>query len=553
MERTRFLLCFLVVFFVSGFVSAQNRYAVFYKYKPQTSLSLEEPAAFLTSKALDRRSKEGVPVDSLDLPVAQKYVDEVYLHSNYILYSSKWFNATVLVTDEAGVLELESLPFVDRVELVAHGYIPSPNARVGRGIYASVTHKLCPPSAQNARTLAVDENDYDFQNELLGIDEMHEDGYTGKGVTIAVFDAGFPGTDTANPLAHLQSNGQVIATQDLVRPWNQDIYSQHQHGTNVLSLIASNEPDVMVAGAPDADFILMMTEEIATEYRVEEYNWVRAAEIADSLGVDIINSSVGYWDFDDPEMNYTTEDLDGETTVIARGAAMAASKGILVVNSAGNSGPSEFTLNSPSDAKGILAIGAVNSELNVSSFSSRGPTGDGRIKPDLAAFGDGTVLVRSSGEVGFSNGTSFAAPQIAALAAGLWEAKPEWTKDELMENLLNSGTQAADPDNLLGFGIPNYKKALYGEILSVENEEVLPWYIYPNPMLSDQLNIHFGNSLEAEFYLIEMNGRTLDYSTLKRTSVKEPYQINLQGIKPGIYLIQMQDGALLKQSKLIRQ
>ncbi|UZD23798.1 S8 family serine peptidase [Algoriphagus halophytocola] len=553
MERIRFLLCFLVVFFISGFVSAQNRYAVFYKYKPQSSLSLEEPAAFLTSKALDRRSKEGVPVDSLDLPVAQKYVDEVYLHSNYILYSSKWFNATVLVTDEAGVLELESLPFVDRVELVAHGYIPSPNARVGRGIYASVTHKLCPPSAQNARTLAVDENDYDFQNELLGIDEMHEDGYTGKGVTIAVFDAGFPGTDTANPLAHLQSNGQVIATQDLVRPWNQDIYSQHQHGTNVLSLIASNEPDVMVAGAPDADFILMMTEEIATEYRVEEYNWVRAAEIADSLGVDIINSSVGYWDFDDPEMNYTTEDLDGETTVIARGAAMAASKGILVVNSAGNSGPSEFTLNSPSDAKGILAIGAVNSELNVSSFSSRGPTGDGRIKPDLAAFGDGTVLVRSSGEVGFSNGTSFAAPQIAALAAGLWEAKPEWTKDELMENLLNSGTQAADPDNLLGFGIPNYKKALYGEILSVENEEVLPWYIYPNPMLSDQLNIHFGNSLEAEFYLIEMNGRTLDYSTLKRTSVKEPYQINLQGIKPGIYLIQMQDGALLKQSKLIRQ
>ena len=552
MGRIRFLLFFLVAFLVSGLVPAQNRYAVYYKYKPQTSLSLEEPGTFLTPKALDRRGREGVSVDSLDLPVSQKYVDEVYLHSNYMLYSSKWFNATLLVTDEAGVMELESLPFVDRVELVANGYIPSPNARVGSRVYASVTHKLCPPSAQNARTLAVEENDYDFQNSLLGIDEMHEDGFTGKGITIAVFDAGFPGADSATPLAHLQRNGQVIAAQDLVRPWNEDIYSHHQHGTNVLSLIASNEPEVMVAGAPDADYILMMTEEIATEYRVEEYNWVRAAEIADSLGADIINSSVGYWDFDDPKMNYTTEDLDGETTVIARGAGMAASKGILVVNSAGNSGPSESTLNSPSDAKGILAIGSVNSELTVSGFSSRGPTGDGRIKPDLAAYGDGTALIRSSGEVGFSNGTSFAAPQITALAAGLWEARPDWTKDELIENLLNSGSQADDPDNLLGFGIPNYRKALYGKILSVENEEALPWNIYPNPMLSDELKIHFGNSLEAEFHLIEMNGRTLESITVSRSSVKEPYQINLQGVKPGIYLIQMQDGALLKQSKLIR-
>lgn len=548
------MVCFLIGLVFSGNLAAQDRYAVFYKYKPQESLSLERPSEFLTQKALDRRSREGVAPDSLDLPVSQKYVDAVYARSNYILYSSKWFNATLLVTDEAGANELQALPFVDRVELVGRSFIPSPNARIGRRVYASVTNRYCPPTSASARVLEADEEAYDFQNSLLGIDKMHEEGYTGKGVTIAVFDAGFPGADTASPLLHLQTNGKVVGTKDFVRPWNGNVYSDNQHGTNVLSLIASNEPGKMLAGAPDADFILVMTEEIATEYRVEEYNWVRAAEYADSLGTDIISSSVGYWDFDDPAMNYSVEDLDGETTVIARGASIAASKGILVVNSAGNTGPAESTLNSPSDARGILAIGSVNRELVVSSFSSRGPTGDGRFKPDLAAFGDGTTLIRSNGEVGYSNGTSFSAPQISALAAGLWEAKPEWTKDKLLESLLNSGTQADDPDNLLGYGIPNFIGALYGEILGVEeNGETLAWKVYPNPILGDELNIHFGNSLSAEFSLIDLNGRVLESETLTRSTAKEPFRILLQGVKPGFYVVQMQDRSLIKQSKLIRK
>lgn len=554
MERIKFLAFMLLGMAISGSLAAQDRYAVFYKYKPQVSLSLDKPLEFLSQKAIDRRSKEGVLADSLDLPVSQKYVDEVSQKSDYILYSSKWFNATLLVTDAINVKELEALPFVDRVELVGRGFIPNPNARVGRRIYASVTNRYCPPVAESARILATDEENYDFQNSILGIDIMHAEGFTGKGVTIAVFDAGFPGAKTASPLAHLQTNGQIVATKDFVRPWNDNVYMDNQHGTNVLSLIGSNEAGKMLAGAPDADFILSMTEEIATEYWVEEYNWVRAAEYADSLGTDIISSSVGYWDFDDPAMNYSLADMDGETTIVARGATIAANKGILVVNSAGNYGPNESTLTSPSDAKGILAIGAVNKELEVSSFSSRGPTGDGRLKPDLAAFGEGTVLIRSNGEIGFSNGTSFSAPQVSALAAGLWEAKPEWTKDQLIEALLNSGTQADAPDNLLGFGIPNFFRAYYGEILAVEdNEEPLAWSVYPNPVIGDQLNIYFGNSLSAEFTLIDLNGRALDNETLNRASPKDPFRIRLQGVKAGFYVIQMQDGALIKRSKLIRQ
>jgi subtilisin family serine protease len=552
MERIKFLACFLFGMALMGSLAAQDRYAVFYKYKPQETLSLNEPNEFLSQKALARRSKEGVAPDSLDLPVSKKYVDAVNGKSDYILYSSKWFNATLIVTDEANVKELEGLPFVDRVELVGRSFIP--NARMGRRIYSSVPNKLSQPSNETKRVLATDEETYDFQNSLLGIDKMHEEGYTGKGVIIAVFDAGFPGSNTASPLVHLQTNGQIIATKDFVRPWNDNVYSDNQHGTNVLSLIASMEPGKMLAGAPDAEYFLAMTEEIATEYWVEEYNWVKAAEYADSLGTDIISSSLGYWDFDDPAMNYTIADLDGETTIIARGASIAASKGILVVNSAGNYGPSESTLNSPSDAKGILAIGSVNRELAVSSFSSRGPTGDGRIKPDLAAFGEGTVLIRSNGQIGYSNGTSFSAPQIAALAAGLWEAKPEWTKDKLLESLLNSGTQANEPDNILGYGIPNFLGALYGEILAIEdNEEVLAWKVYPNPILGDELNIHFGNSLSAEFSIIDLNGRRLQTEVLNRGKANEPYRVLLKGVKSGFYVIQMQDRALIKQSKLIRQ
>ncbi|REG90340.1 S8 family serine peptidase [Algoriphagus antarcticus] len=554
MERIKFLAFFLLGVAFSGSLAAQDRYAVFYKYKPQESLSLEKPNEFLSQKALDRRIKEGVAPDSLDLPVSQKYVDAVDEKSTYILYSSKWFNATLLVTDEAGVKELQALPFVERVELVGRSFIPRPNARQDSKILASITNKHSPPTAKNDRILATDEETYDFQNSLLGIDKMHEEGFTGKGVTVAVFDAGFPGTNTASSLVHLQTNGQIIGTKDFVRPWNTNVYSDNQHGTNVLSLIASNEPGKMLSGAPDADYILVMTEEVATEYWVEEYNWVRAAEYADSLGTDIISSSVGYWDFDDPEMNYTVEDLDGETTIIARGASIAASKGILVINSAGNSGPALSTITSPSDAKGILAIGSVNRELVVSSFSSRGPTGDGRIKPDLAAFGEGTVLIRSNGAVGFASGTSFSAPQIAALAAGLWEAKPEWTKDKLLESLINSGTQAEEPDNLLGYGIPNFFDALYGEILAVEeNEEALAWKVYPNPILGDALNIYFGNSLSAEFSIIDLHGRTLQTEVLNRSTLKEPFQILLQGVKPGLYMIQMQNSSLIMQGKLIRQ
>jgi subtilisin family serine protease len=534
-------------------VEAQDRYAVFYKYKPQDGLNLDQPQDFLTDRALLRRAKEGVAVDSTDLPVTQRYVDEVYQLSHYILYQSKWLNASLIVTDMEGVKSIAELPFVEKVELVGKGYIPNPNARIGKRLFVSATAKVCPPGGKAERTLAAQELPSDFQNSLLGIDFMHEEGFKGKGIRIAVFDAGFPGTDNAGPLSHLLSNNQLVAQKDFVRPWNQNVFTDNQHGTNVLSLIAAVETESFIAGAPEAEYFLAMTEEVATEYRIEEYNWLRAAEYADSIGVDIINSSLGYDDFDDPEMTYSSGQLDGKTAVITQAANIASSKGILVVNSVGNYGPSEPSIVAPADSPNVLAVGSVNQSLEVSNFSSRGPTGDGRIKPDLAAFGNGVALLRSNGNVGFANGTSFSAPQITALAAGLWQAKPEWTRAELIENILRSASQYENPDNLLGYGIPNFREALYGEILSVEeNGEIIPWKVFPNPMQGNKLTIYFGSSLSAEFSLIDLNGKTLQNQSLSRNSAKDPYELELEGIRPGMYIIQLQDGKLIKQQKLIR-
>lgn len=542
----------LFIFGISSY--AQDRYAVYFKYKPQASLSLSRPQEFLTQKAIERRSREGIQADSLDLPVSAKYLDQVALLSEYVLYSSKWMNAAVLVTDESGVEAMEALPFVEKVELVASDYLKMPSARMKYKVYASVTLETnCKEPKFNSRELDLADNTYDYQNQLIGIDKMHQEGFTGDGVMIAVFDAGFPGVNTASPFAHLFAKNQLVGQRDFVRPWNKEVFMGNQHGTNVLSLIAANEPAKLVSGAYDSDYILVITEDVPTEYKIEEFNWVRGAEYADSLGVDIINSSLGYLDFDDPSMNYALEDLDGKTATITKGATIAAEKGILIVNSVGNYGArGASSLVAPADAFGILSIGSVKASGDVSNFSSRGPTGDGRFKPELAAFGDNPVLIRSNGAVGSSNGTSFSAPQIAALAAGLWEARPEWTKDELIENLIHSASQYETPDNLLGYGVPNFFDAYYGEILSVEDGETTDWKVYPNPLVEDQLTIHFGKGLSSSFELIDMTGKSLIQSELTRGDSKTPYRVQLEGIKPGLYVILMREGSYIRQTKLLR-
>ena len=442
---------------------------------------------------------------------------------------------------------MEGLPFVQKVEWVAKGFISRTGNRNSTEVPVSQPKKWAiEESYREAAT-------YDFQNELLGIPAMHQAGFTGKGITVAVFDSGFPGLDKAIPFAHVFTNKRVVGQLNVVRPWIKEVFRDNEHGTQVASLILANQAGTLVAGAHQAQVIFAITEDVATEYPIEELNWVRAAEYADSLGVDIINSSLGYLDFDEPSLTYTTSQLDGKTTYVTRGATLAAKRGILVVNSVGNYGSAgSSSLVAPADAQGILSVGSVNASSIVSTFSSRGPTADGRIKPELVAFGQSPVLIRGSGQVSAAAGTSFSAPQIAALAAGLWEAKPNWTKDELLTNLLKSGSQYATPDQNLGYGIPNFRGAYYGALLGLNEEDELGSIIYPNPLRTESLHIRFGKELKVTLQILDGSGRKVIEKVGERYAIQQPYVFNLSDLPSGIYFLQLLDGKEIAYKKLIK-
>ena len=549
MSKSIYFLVFLLSFGWTTKGLAQDRYAVFFKFKPQKEYSLASPSKFLTEKAIQRRVREKFAVDSLDLPVTAAYLQGISAYSQELLYVSKWLNAAVVVTDAAGKKNMEALPFVQKVEWVAKGFIAKTGNRTVPEISQKPTKNQKWAIEESYREAAA----YDFQNDLLGIPAMHQAGFTGKGITVAVFDSGFPGLEKATPFAHIFTNKRTVGQLNVVRPWIKEVFRDHEHGTQVASLILANQAGTLVAGAHQAQVIFAITEDVATEYPIEELNWVRAAEYADSLGVDIINSSLGYLDFDEPSLTYTSAQLDGKTTYVTRGATLAAKRGILVVNSVGNYGSAgSSSLVAPADAQGILAVGSVNASSVVSTFSSRGPTADGRIKPELVAFGQNPVLIRGSGQVSAAAGTSFSAPQLTALAAGLWEAKPEWTKDELLTNLIKSGTQYATPDQNLGYGIPNFRSAYYGALLGLNEEVESGSSIYPNPLRSESLHIRFGKELRVTLQILDGSGRRVVEQVEERNAIQEPFVFNLSDLPAGIYFLQLLDGKEIAYKKLIK-
>ncbi|EPR65409.1 Subtilisin-like serine protease [Cyclobacterium qasimii M12-11B] len=381
---------------------------------------------------------------------------------------------------------------------------------------------------------------------------MHNAGYTGEGVLVAIFDAGFLNVDNIPAFDHLFDGNKIAATKDLVLAGSTTVFRADTHGTGTLSLMAAYDPENLIAGAYGANYILCITEDVDSEYRIEEYNWVRAAEFADSLGVDVINSSLGYNFFDDAEMNYSTEDLDGETAVITKGANMAAEKGILVISSAGNEGNISWkTITAPADAKGIIAVGAINSSFEKAGFSSIGPSADDRIKPELVAYGSGVTLWRQVGSTSTASGTSFSAPQVAALAVGLREANPDWTSKELRDQLILSGSQYSEPDNELGYGIPDFTRAMFGELFPVmDPEKATATRIYPNPLVADQLLIEFGSSTDCTMKLYSSDGKVISEHDLERMGKNFPYNVSMKLLNPGIYLVELQDDSTASKVKL---
>lgn len=429
---------------------AKTEYHFFVQFhdKGLNYVDIAKPELFLSERALERRKRLNIPVDSFDLPVTASYIFNITKPSIKVRYVSKWLNGAVITTESMDTAwRLKIKFFVDDV------------------IYLGKSTVKASKSGKQADTEPDDEafkkqyGDGYRQLEMLEGTKLHQYGYRGEGMWVAVFDAGFWKVDQLSLFSPLMLNKQVIYTNDLVDQ-ETNIYDDDDHGLHVLGCMAANKSSTMIGASPMSQYVLIRTESNAYESWLEELNWVRAAEIADSMGVDVINSSLGYNTFDEERLNHEHKDLDGKTTYISRGAAVAATRGMLVVSSAGNDGNKSWgKLDFPADVEDILVVGAVDHSKEAPAFSSPGPTADFRIKPDVAALGKNTFVATTYG-IGTGNGTSYSAPIIAGLATCLWQANPSLTPQEIKRIIIQSSHMYLSPDNVSGHGLPDFNLAL---------------------------------------------------------------------------------------------
>ncbi len=412
-----------------------------------TPYSLSEPQKFLSLRALQRRERQGIQLDETDLPVAPAYQKAVESAGLEVVGKSKWNNTLLVrIHKEKELRKLEDFSFVTSVKKV----FVSPDSVSERKRYG-VRNEF---------------NQWEDTREEFGASHaqvkamdgfrLHQSGFRAKGMMIAVFDGGFMNVDKI-PAFH---GIKLAGINDFVVPRSQNIFKEMEHGTMVLSTMAINSPHYYIGVAPEAEYLLVRCEDERTESLAEEDYWAEAAEYADSCGVDVINSSLGYHDFDDATMNHTYSEQDGMTALISRSASMCADKGIVCVNSAGNDGMGSWKkINFPADAKDILTVGSINESGKNAPFSAVGPTADGRIKPDVMAYGSPTSVVTGRGAIINDNGTSFSAPLVAGMVACLWQALPKKTARQIIELVKMAGSNQQHPDNVFGYGVPDFWKA----------------------------------------------------------------------------------------------
>ncbi len=460
----RFLLFLLIITAISETTEAQlNRYIVRFKNKGGTPYTIANPTAYLSIRAIARRSSYGIPIDSTDLPVTPSYITQVANVPNVTIHNvSKWLNGvTIRTTDAAAITTISGFPFVQSVTAVAT------RPAGGRTIEKFQTGQapLLPP--QRGMDIAADYFNYGTASlaevHLHNAEFLHNIGLRGQTMQIAMLDNGFnnytspsnDAFDTAN------ATGQVLGTWDFVAR-ESNVSNDGTHGMSCFSTIVANVPGTFIGMAPKAKFWLFQTEDNASEFPIEEFNWVCGAERADSSGANVISSSLGYYDFDDPSLNHTYAQMTGNITMSAIGADLAAKKGMLVFLAAGNEGnlPWHYII-TPADADSIVAVGAVDKFGNVGGFSSYGPSADGQIKPDVSSVGV-SAIVQYNGAIGFGDGTSYACPKMAGMGTCLWQGFPEFNNMTIIKAIQLSGSRAGNPDDRMGYGIPNMKNAFAG-------------------------------------------------------------------------------------------
>jgi subtilisin family serine protease len=397
----------------------------------------------------------------------------------------KWFNGITVRCDSSLLPSILALPFVSDAQPVKRSSRP----RIQKSMYTDGGPFLAPALLRNS---SFDYGGAFRQIRQLNGDFLHDLQFTGQGMLIAVLDAGFNSADMVPAFDNLRNSNRILTTWDFVAQ-EASVYEDDAHGTSVLSCMAADVPGQMVGTAPGASFLLLRSEDATAEYLAEEYNWAAAAAFADSSGADLISSSLGYTQFDDPSQDHVYNDLDGNTCPATRAADIAAAKGILVLSSAGNLGNSTWHyISVPADADSILAVGAVDSMGYMAAFSSWGPSADGRVKPDVAAMGRKATVTFFDGSFGVSNGTSFSCPILAGAAACLWQAHPGKNNVDILNAIRQSAGYYSAPGDSLGYGIPDFLSAhtyLGGTVLTgYYGEGILG--TYPNPF-TDRLQIDY--------------------------------------------------------------
>lgn len=539
----RFLSISFVFILFSQTILAQDFYWVAFTDKNNSAFSLNNPQEYLSERAIQRRVKQHILIDSLDLPVNKNYIDSVVNIGVTLVLQSKWLNG---ITVKSELVDFENkvakFPFVKEFQ------------RTKPAVLQKSAHNKF-SELNSAENEPIDTSCYGpsvFQTSLLNGQFLHNQNFLGQGIVIAVLDAGFLKTNIYPAFDSLWANGQILGTKDFVHP-NSDFFDTHYHGMSVLSCMGGNVRGEIYGTAPNASYWLLRSEDANSEYIIEEDNWVVAAEFADSVGADIINSSLGYHVFDDDQTSHTFSDMDGKTTRVTRGANIAAARGMLVFSSAGNEGNDPWKkIIAPSDGDLVIGVGAVDKNGVPAAFSSFGPASDGDVKPNVAALGWNTYLQKSTGVFDYANGTSFSSPVLAGMAACLWQSIPYATAAQVKDAIQFSAHLIDNPHQQMGYGIPDFKKAWISlfNMSSSRVETNNKWVLFPNPVsdyftLQNKSGIQ-NNTVKIELFSFEGKG----IQSWEKPSASMLVFRNLHDLSSGMYLLRIVSGNSSETLKL---
>ena len=552
-----------------------SRYVVVLKDKNASAFSLSNPSAFLSAKAIARRSRYHIAIDSTDLPVKAAYLDSIRNVPNVtILNVSKWLNQVAIkTTDGAALAKINGFSFVKSTAAIAVRRAQPPAGQPAKWKKYNDFITLAPlrtGDIMGITGITGVQNFYNYgaNNAQVHLHEgeyLHNLGFHGEGITIAMLDAGFLSYKTSPAFDSLRQQNQVLGERDYVDN-DGSVNEDHYHGSICLSTMAANEPGIMVGTAPKAKFWLLRTEDASSEYPVEEQNWVAAAEFADSAGADMISSSLGYSAFDDPSFSLGYAQRDGKTSMISIGANMAARKGLLITVSAGNDGnnasDAKYVL-CPADADSVLTVGATDFSGTIAGFSCWGPNSAGKLKPNVVSVGQGTVVANVyNGTPGTANGTSLSNPNLCGLIACLWQAFPGFSNMEIYNAVQRSGNKFMTPDNRYGYGIPNMRIAY--EDLSRQKavrdfQQLLgaQWIkAFPVPF-TNTLNILLKAPAtgHSQLRLLDMSGKLIETKVLE-TQQGSLYTISFAHVthlSAGVYTVQYIDDSNKTSLRIVKQ